>query len=214
MPLQAQVGDLLYGKTGYVKKLIEDCNNSEDTCKLLRVRYFFKKGFYNIMLICYNFDCTKTSWIIYLSFGSLRAFRCMYLILTCFVLQFCSWENPHFSSTVLSELLWQVSKSGVILKIVFCEVYKSRYRMWLIITLFQVAYSYTYELRPYLDLLLQMLLLEDSWQNHRIHNALKGMLTTEGVVKCQIPTLTTYIEPWTLNWICTCTCMCIVNWFY
>ena len=38
----------------------------------------------------------------------------------------------------------------------------------------QVAYSYTYELRPYLDLLLQMLLLEDSWQNHRIHNALKG----------------------------------------
>lgn len=138
----------------------------------------------------------------------------MYLILTCFVLQFCSWENPHFSSTVLSELLWQVSKSGVILKIVFCEVYKSRYRMWLIITLFQVAYSYTYELRPYLDLLLQMLLLEDSWQNHRIHNALKGMLTTEGVVKCQIPTLTTYIEPWTLNWICTCTCMCIVNWFY
>lgn len=56
----------------------------------------------------------------------------MYLILTCFVLQFCSWENPHFSSTVLSELLWQVSKSGVILEIVFCEVYKSRYRMWLI----------------------------------------------------------------------------------
>lgn len=106
----------------------------------------------------------------------------MYLILNCFVLQFCSWENPHFSSTVLSELLWQVSKSGVILEIVFFEVYKSRYRMWLIITSFQVAYSYTYELRPYLDLLLQMLLLEDSWQNHRIHNALKGMLTTEGVV--------------------------------
>jgi len=39
---------------------------------------------------------------------------------------------------------------------------------------FQIAYSYTYELRPYLDLLLQMLLLEDTWQNHRIHNALKG----------------------------------------
>ena len=77
----------------YVKKLLEDCNNSEDTTKMLK---------------------------------------------------FCSWENPHFSSTVLSELLWQV------------------------------AYSYTYELRPYLDLLLQMLLLEDSWQNHRIHNALKG----------------------------------------
>lgn len=37
MPIQAQVRDLLYGKTGYVKKLIEDCNNAEDTCKLLRV---------------------------------------------------------------------------------------------------------------------------------------------------------------------------------
>ena len=60
------------------------------------------------------------------------------------ILKFCSWENAVFSSTVLSELLWQV------------------------------AYSYTYELRPYLDLLLQMLMLEDSWQSHRIHNALKG----------------------------------------
>ena len=39
----------------------------------------------------------------------------------------------------------------------------------------QVAHSYTYELRPYLDLLLQMLMIEDSWQNHRIHNALKGI---------------------------------------
>ncbi|KAG7177623.1 ubiquitin carboxyl-terminal hydrolase FAF-X-like [Homarus americanus] len=38
-----------------------------------------------------------------------------------------------------------------------------------------IAYSYTYELRPYLDLLLHMLLLDDSWQNHRIHNALKGI---------------------------------------
>lgn len=34
-------------------------------------------------------------------------------------------------------------------------------------TLLQVAYSYTYELRPYLDLLLQILLIEDSWQTHR-----------------------------------------------
>ncbi|XP_066267004.1 ubiquitin carboxyl-terminal hydrolase 9X-like isoform X4 [Branchiostoma lanceolatum] len=92
MPLQPQVHEILFVRTSYVKKLIEDCNNSEETTKLLR---------------------------------------------------FCCWENPHFSSTVLSELLWQV------------------------------AYSYTYELRPYLDLLLQMLLIEDSWQNHRIHNALK-----------------------------------------
>ncbi|XP_067668544.1 ubiquitin carboxyl-terminal hydrolase 9X-like [Haliotis asinina] len=94
MEIQSQVEEVLFGRTSYVKKLIEECNNTEDTTKLLK---------------------------------------------------FCCWENPHFSSTVLSELLWQV------------------------------AYSYTYELRPYLDLLLQMLMLEDSWQNHRIHNALKGI---------------------------------------
>ncbi|KAB7498699.1 putative ubiquitin carboxyl-terminal hydrolase FAF-X, partial [Armadillidium nasatum] len=61
------------------------------------------------------------------------------------LLKFCCWENPMFSSMVLSELLWQI------------------------------AYAYTYELRPYFDLLLHMLLLEDSWQDHRIHNALKGI---------------------------------------
>ncbi|XP_077513422.1 ubiquitin carboxyl-terminal hydrolase-like faf isoform X2 [Amblyomma americanum] len=61
------------------------------------------------------------------------------------LLQFCSWENPQFSSAVLGELLWQV------------------------------AYTYTYELRPFVDLLLGVLLLEDSWQVHRIHNALRGI---------------------------------------
>lgn len=61
------------------------------------------------------------------------------------LLRFCCWENPHFSRTVLCELLWQV------------------------------AFSYTYELRPYLDLLLQMMLITDSWQSHRIHNTLKGI---------------------------------------
>uniref|UniRef100_A0A2K5PFG1 ubiquitinyl hydrolase 1 n=1 Tax=Cebus imitator TaxID=2715852 RepID=A0A2K5PFG1_CEBIM len=94
MPIQQNVADILFVRTSYVKKIIEDCSNSEETVKLLR---------------------------------------------------FCCWENPQFSSTVLSELLWQV------------------------------AYSYTYELRPYLDLLLQILLIEDSWQTHRIHNALKGI---------------------------------------
>ncbi|XP_071163274.1 ubiquitin carboxyl-terminal hydrolase 9X-like isoform X2 [Mytilus edulis] len=100
MPIQQPVIEPMYGRTSYVKKLIEDCNSSDDTAKLLK---------------------------------------------------FCSWENPHFSSTVLGELLWQV------------------------------AYSYTYELRPYLDLLLQMLLLEDTWQNHRIHNALKGIDEKDGL---------------------------------
>lgn len=59
--------------------------------------------------------------------------------------KFCSWENPSFSSMVLTEILWQI------------------------------AYSYSYELRPHLEILLQLLMMEDSWQEHRIHNALRGM---------------------------------------
>ena len=57
MPLQQLVAEILFVRTSYVKKIIEDCSNSEETVKLLR------------------FSC---------------------------------WENPQFSSTVLSELLWQV----------------------------------------------------------------------------------------------------------
>ena len=39
----------------------------------------------------------------------------------------------------------------------------------------QVAIAYTYELRPYLDLLLNILLMEDSWQVIRIKKTLKGI---------------------------------------
>ena len=74
---------------GYLKKLIEEANQGEDTRRLL---------------------------------------------------QFCCWENPQFSHAVLYELLWQI------------------------------AFAYTYELRPYLDLLLHMLCMEDSWQTHRLVN--------------------------------------------
>lgn len=59
MPLQQLVAEILFVRTSYVKKIIEDCSSSEETVKLLR---------------------------------------------------FCCWENPQFSSTVLSELLWQVSQ--------------------------------------------------------------------------------------------------------
>lgn len=58
--------------------------------------------------------------------------------------KFLSWENPSFSFNLLNELLCQI------------------------------AYAYAYELKPHLDLLLHMLLIEDSWQTHRIHNSLKG----------------------------------------
>ncbi|XP_067896759.1 ubiquitin carboxyl-terminal hydrolase 9X [Heterodontus francisci] len=61
MTIQQSVADILFVRTSYVKKIIEDCSNSEETIKLLR---------------------------------------------------FCCWENPQFSSTVLSELLWQVYVFG------------------------------------------------------------------------------------------------------
>lgn len=61
------------------------------------------------------------------------------------MLQYCSWENPHFSRSVLSELLWHCS------------------------------YAYCHDMRQHTELLLNILVIEDSWQHHRIHNALNGV---------------------------------------
>ncbi|XP_011304639.1 probable ubiquitin carboxyl-terminal hydrolase FAF-X [Fopius arisanus] len=94
MVIQPQAAEILFTRTSYMKKLIEDANITEDTVKLL---------------------------------------------------QYCCWENPHLSRTILSELLWQI------------------------------GFAYTHELRHHTDLLLAMLLMEDSWQTHRVHNALKGV---------------------------------------
>ncbi|KAL0281150.1 UNVERIFIED_CONTAM: hypothetical protein PYX00_002224 [Menopon gallinae] len=98
MPIQSTVADLLFGKTNYIKKVIEDPNPSEEIVKLL---------------------------------------------------QFCSWENPQFSWDLLSESLWQIT------------------------------YAYCQDLKHYLDLLLHLLLMEDSWQTLRIHNALQGVSEPE-----------------------------------
>ncbi|XP_062714941.1 probable ubiquitin carboxyl-terminal hydrolase FAF isoform X1 [Aedes albopictus] len=61
------------------------------------------------------------------------------------LLQYCSWENPHFSRTLLAELLWHC------------------------------GYAYWHNMRHHTELLLQLLLIEDSWQHHRIHNAIMGL---------------------------------------
>ena len=42
MPIQQTVADLLFSRGGYVKKLIEDCNNSDETTKLLKVWYLIQ----------------------------------------------------------------------------------------------------------------------------------------------------------------------------
>lgn len=65
------------------------------------------------------------------------------------LLQFCSWENPIFSRNVLSELLWQIS------------------------------YAYSQDLKHHVGVLLHLLLMEDSWQTHRVHNALHGVTVPE-----------------------------------
>lgn len=62
------------------------------------------------------------------------------------LLQFCSWENPQFSHLILTELMWQC------------------------------GYANWHDLRHHTDLLLQILLVKDSWQSHRIHNALVGVM--------------------------------------
>jgi ubiquitin carboxyl-terminal hydrolase 9/24 len=95
MPIQPAAAEIIFSRTNYMKKLLEDPNASEEIVKLL---------------------------------------------------QFCCWENPHFSRAVLSELLWQM------------------------------GFAYTHELKHYSDLLLDMLIIEDSWQMHRVNNTLKGKL--------------------------------------
>ncbi|CAK1599935.1 unnamed protein product [Parnassius mnemosyne] len=61
------------------------------------------------------------------------------------LLQFLCWEHAGWSRAALAELLWQM------------------------------AYAYCHELRRHADALTALLLMEDSWQQHRIHNAIKGV---------------------------------------
>lgn len=62
------------------------------------------------------------------------------------LLQYCSWENPQFSQSILTELLWHC------------------------------GFAYWHDMRYHTEILLQILLIEDSWQHHRIHNALIGKI--------------------------------------
>lgn len=66
--------------------------------------------------------------------------------------QFLSWENPTFSQVLLAEILGRVS------------------------------YSYTTELKTFLEILVSLLRIEDSWQIQRISNALKGTFTKNTLI--------------------------------
>lgn len=98
MPIQPQAADLLFNKTAYMKKMIEDSSVTEDTVKLL---------------------------------------------------QYCSWENPIFSRNVITELLVHIGD------------------------------AHNQDRKHQIDLLLEILLMEDSWQIHRVNNALEGKKTSE-----------------------------------
>lgn len=63
---------------------------------------------------------------------------------TCNLLKFCCWENPLFSKNALCEVLYHISN------------------------------SYSYELRPYFELLNHILMLNDSWQENRIAASFEG----------------------------------------
>ena len=66
--------------------------------------------------------------------------------------KFLSWENASFSAAVLTDILWQIT------------------------------FAYAADLKPYLDLLLEVLKIPDSWQTHRIIKALKGTPKKQGNV--------------------------------
>ncbi|CAG9782928.1 unnamed protein product [Diatraea saccharalis] len=61
------------------------------------------------------------------------------------LVQFLCWEQAEWSRVALAELLWQM------------------------------AYAYCHELRRHADALTALLLMEDSWHHHRIHNVIKGV---------------------------------------
>ena len=61
------------------------------------------------------------------------------------LMKFCCWENWEFSLLVISEVIFELSN------------------------------SHNYELRHYMDLMLHVLMLEDSWQRKRVLLTLKGI---------------------------------------
>lgn len=61
------------------------------------------------------------------------------------LIQFLCWENSHFSQIALSEVLGHI------------------------------GYSYSPELKTFLDILTNLLRIEDSWQMERVKCALKGI---------------------------------------
>ncbi len=65
---------------------------------------------------------------------------------TIILLQFLCWENLSFSEIAVMEVLSRI------------------------------GYSYTTDLKAFLDLLVSILRIDDSWQSERIASALKGKL--------------------------------------
>jgi len=92
MPIKIE--EYLFKQSKYVKKLLEDAPNLEDTIKLMK---------------------------------------------------FLCWENMNFSLVLLNELLWMIT------------------------------YHYSYELKPHLDMLYNVLGMCDSWQANRISFAFNGI---------------------------------------
>ena len=97
---------------------------------------------------------------------------------TKYLLLYLCYENARFSAELLSELLWQVGAGALYCVVIYysqCAPIGLCYYIWCSDWFLQIAYIYTYEMRPYLDMLLALLLMEDSWQTSRILNTLLGL---------------------------------------
>lgn len=92
--LPHKIEEYVFKQSKYIKKLLEETPNSDDTIKLTK---------------------------------------------------FLCWENMDFSLVVLNELLWMIT------------------------------YHYSYELKPYLEMLYSLLNIQDSWQTNRISFAFNGI---------------------------------------
>ncbi len=110
-----KLNEVINTRSTYIKKILEEAPNLEDTIKLMK---------------------------------------------------FLCWENINFSSMLLSELLWLVKKK---LFIIFCN--SIIYYLFIV----QVTYHYSYELKPHLDLLYNIISINDSWQSKRLMLAFNGI---------------------------------------
>jgi len=88
------------------------------------------------------------------------------------MVQFCSWENMQLSMVVINELLIEVRSKFSSMISTFALEYL--YISFMCLVYYQIGSVQAFDMRPYLDLLMHLLLLQDTFQKHRLLNSLRG----------------------------------------